>query len=309
MSRVLYIIGNGFDLHHKIESSYWHFGTYLKNDDGKTFAVVERYFDVDDIDFWGEFEARLATLNIDTLEDDASDFLTSYASEDWSEGDNHHYQEEISEIVGVISTTLRQRFAEWIRDLDIPDKADIAALILPLDTTAIYLNFNYTSSLQNIYGIPDANIFHVHGSAADPDEQLILGHGWKAPPRPKKVREPDDDLYEDDPDETDFRVVEGQSIINRYFKDTFKPTKRILADNAAFFTGLSDVTSIIVLGHSISEVDHPYFMELIRNIAVDKVRWKISYHGDQATIQEKFEVLGVDPQLVEYLTIGELKAP
>jgi hypothetical protein len=52
--------------------------------DKDTYDVVQRYFDVD-ADFWAEFEEQLASFDSDTLIEDASDFLVTYAAEDWSD--------------------------------------------------------------------------------------------------------------------------------------------------------------------------------------------------------------------------------
>jgi hypothetical protein len=299
MTHRLYIIGNGFDLHHRIPSSYREFGAYLKAHDRDTYQVVERYFGVDDDEFWSEFEDRLTAFDIDTLIDDASDFLVGYFAEDWKDAYHHDYQFEISRAVEAISKTLRSRFAEWIRQLPIPPPSAIAGLRLPVDSSATFLNFNYTPSLQKLYGVPNANILHIHGAAGDPDAQLILGHGWKPEIDPDPYR------FADDPEEADVRLVEGQRIIDDYFKDTFKPTARIIADNGTFFAGLSQVDSIFVMGHSVSEVDHPYFFEVIRNIDADRVPWKISYFGDLAGLRGRVEKLGVGSRLVEYALLPD----
>ena len=113
MANTLYIIGNGFDLHHGIPSSYKAFGEYLQKRDSGTYDVVEKYFDVN-AQFWAEFEEHLASFDSDLLIEDASDFLVSYAAEDWSDAYHHDYQYEIEQAVGAISKTLRLRFAEWI---------------------------------------------------------------------------------------------------------------------------------------------------------------------------------------------------
>ena len=28
----------------------------------------------------------------------------------------------------------------------------------------LYINFNYTATLENVYGISDASVIHIHGS-------------------------------------------------------------------------------------------------------------------------------------------------
>jgi hypothetical protein len=176
MTHTLYIIGNGFDLHHGIPSSYKEFGTYLKANDQDTYQVVERYFDVD-AEFWSAFEERLAAFDSDTLTDDASDFLISYFAEDWKDAYHHDYQFETNQVVKGISETLRSRFAEWIRQLPLPTPLAIAPLRLSVDPSATFLNFNCTPSLQRLHGVPKANILHIHGAACEPNARLILGHG------------------------------------------------------------------------------------------------------------------------------------
>jgi len=47
-----------------------------------------------------------------------------------------------------------------------------------IDPTAFFLTFNYTPSLQELYGVPDRRILHIHGEANLPDSDLILGHAW-----------------------------------------------------------------------------------------------------------------------------------
>ncbi|HQW20079.1 MAG TPA: AbiH family protein [Rhodocyclaceae bacterium] len=45
LSAALYIIGNGFDLHHEIPSDYRDFGSYLAAVDCDTYREVEAYLD------------------------------------------------------------------------------------------------------------------------------------------------------------------------------------------------------------------------------------------------------------------------
>ncbi|MFC6447708.1 bacteriophage abortive infection AbiH family protein [Shinella zoogloeoides] len=269
MGKTLYIIGNGFDLHHGIPSSYKAFGEYLRRSDAKTYDVVEKYFSMD-AQFWAEFEDRLASFDSDSLIEDAANFLVGYGADDWSDAYHHDYQYEIQQAVEAISTTLRLRFAEWIRQLPVPWAAEFSGQRVRVDRSGTFLNFNYTPSLQRLYAVPDINVLHIHGAAANPTETLVLGHGWEPVPNLDPYR------FHQDPEDADMRVVEGQGIVDDYFKDTFKPTAKVIEKNAAFFAGLSDVDRIVVMGHSVSEVDHPYFEEVIANIDVNRVRWKVT---------------------------------
>lgn len=57
MGAALYIVGNGFDLHHGIAPLYKAFGEYLKSNARSSYRVVKQYFDVDE-QFWADFETR-----------------------------------------------------------------------------------------------------------------------------------------------------------------------------------------------------------------------------------------------------------
>lgn len=223
----------------------------------------------------------------------------SYGADDWSESGHHDYQFELERVVNAVSTTLQRRFAEWIRQLSIPTGTDFKENLLQLDPSARYLSFNYTQTLQKIYGIPDNQILHIHGNASDPTDQLVLGHGWK--------RASADSLNNGvDPVETDTRVVEGNQIVDRYFSVTFKPTDRIIALQEPFFSSLKSVQQILVMGHSLSEVDAPYLAEIVRNIDASCVRWRISHHSDPTDARGKFSRLGVDMSLAIFARLDNV---
>lgn len=297
MSASLYIIGNGFDLHHDIPSDYRDFGRYLAAVDSDTYREIEAYFNVDD-EFWWQFEQQLAKFDTDAAIDYASQFLMSYGTDDWSDSGHHDYQYELDRVVKAISITLQERFAQWVRQLPVPSVSSCNTEPLPLDPNAFYLNFNYTQTLQWTYGIPGNQILHIHGRASDPSDKLILGHGWE--------RTATDSLNHGvDMPEADVRIVEGNKIVDDYFSATFKPTAQIIAHNQTFFSNLKAIRQIYVMGHSLAEVDAPYFGEIIKNIDSSLVRWMISYHRNPSDAQAKFSKFGIDMSLASFATLDD----
>jgi hypothetical protein len=296
MSNTLYIVGNGFDLHHGVASRYVDFGNFLETVDPDTYEMVDRYFVVDD-SFWWEFEDRLAELDSGSVIDDASGFLMSYGDDEWSDSGHHDFQYEVNRSVSAISQTMRSRFGDWIRQLRIPSRDEAVSRMLPLDPAARFLNFNYTPTLQTLYGVSPDRVLHIHGSAAASQDQLVLGHG-----RDPGVLDPY--RYERNPEEADTRVVEGISLVDQYFRDTFKPTERILHEQSSYFEALNDLNRIIVLGHSLADVDMPYFRTIKRNARND-ARWSVSYFGESAPVRSAVAGLGIPGERAEFFTLAD----
>jgi hypothetical protein len=291
VTKRLFIIGNGFDLHHGIASKYSDFQNYLERTDPKLHSLVAQYLAHDET-FWWELEAGLANLDVDRIEDEAGIELVGYGSDEWSDDYNHSYQRVIEGVVVPLSDGLRKSFAAWVSEIEMPERTCVA-LIRSIDPAGLFLNFNYTSSLQYIYAVPDENVLHLHGKAGQPYENIVLGHGWERQKR----------RYSED-DESDFRVVQGQELIDDYFAGTFKPTNRIIDNNKAFFTRLRGIEEIVVLGHSLADVDMPYFAALVRHIDVSRVHWKISYYRDSSDARTRFGDLGTPSHLVEFLPLA-----
>lgn len=297
LSPALYIIGNGFDRHHDIPSDYRDFGGYLSAVDRDTYREVEAYFSVDD-KFWWQFEQQLAHFDTEAAIDYASQFLMSYGADDWSDSGHHDYQYELERVVEAVSSTLQERFAQWVRQLPIPSRSICKTVRLSLDPSARYLNFNYTPTLQQVYGIPNDQILHIHGNASNPTDQLVIGHGWER-------AESDSLNHHVDMSEADVRVAEGNQIVDGYFSAIFKPTAQIIAHNQPFFANLKSIRQVFVMGHSLAEVDTPYFDEIMRNIDRSSVRWTISYHRDLMDTQLKFSRFGIDISQASFARLDE----
>ncbi|CUW37784.1 conserved protein of unknown function [Magnetospirillum sp. XM-1] len=279
----LYVVGNGLDLYHGIPTSYKHFGVYLKCMAPEIFEIVDRYLGADD-DLWCAFEARLADLDTDTMADDAGKFLVSYAVDEWSDAYHHDYQFEVNRIVSALSSKLYLNFENWLATLVMPSPQSLSIPKLPLPKDGRYLTFNYTETLQTTYGIPDEQVLHIHGQRSVKGS-VILGHDWAPLPLNSHA----------DLEEQDTRVTEGNEIIDSYFKKTFKPTSNIIDLNHTYFRSLQYVNEVVVLGHSMSKVDLPYFEEIIK--VTNNPKWRISFF-EKGDLFSKFDIsdaIGISP--------------
>lgn len=293
----LYIIGNGFDLHHGIPSAYRNFGEYLREHDHDIHKSIVEYLHADDDDFWGNFEENLAHLDKDQLIEDASQFLVSYSAEEWRDAYHHDYQYEIEQVVQRLSKKLHKRFKDWVNLLPIPSPDTYKNKLIKLDQNALYLNFNYTTTLENLYQIDEDFIWYIHGKSTDVN--LVLGHAWK------EDENNEEEIFED-PDSVDMRVQQGDKIIKTYFTSTFKPSEKIVSENLEKFDKLTDINQIYILGHSISDVDMLYFLEIVKKIDRARVIWKVSYYEDSTAIRRQMAKLDIPSHLVEYLELSDL---
>ena len=264
-NKTLYIIGNGFDLHHGLPTQYWRFKNYLEATDREVFDWVESYIAIDE--GWAELELSLVDLDTENIVTELEGFLVSYSAEDWSDAGHHDFQYEVEKVATGLSVGLQQHFADWIRSIPMPDRDQVPQLLTSLDEDAAYLTFNYTSTLTKLYDIAPENILHIHGEGEDGSSDLVLGHARAAADR---------SLLQDGVDEdTDTRFAEAMGILDDYFEKTFKPSAKIIEQQKPYFEGLKSITQVVVLGHSLSKVDEAYFLALVEALQASP-RWTVA---------------------------------
>ncbi|WP_022960745.1 bacteriophage abortive infection AbiH family protein [Halopseudomonas pelagia] len=288
-STKLYVIGNGFDLWHGIPSSYVQFKEYVRRHDRDLFDAIERYLPADED--WSDLESALADVDVDSIIDDLGHFMQSYSAEDWSDAGHHDLQYEVDQVVQRLSTELRLQFGEWIRSLEIPTPSTATKRLNGIDANAVFLTFNYTSMLGDLYAVPDTHVLHIHGEVRMQDSELILGHGWNpAQRRPLNDRPDIEDI--------DTRMMEAHNILDDYFSKTFKPSERLIREHQAFFDKLGAIETVHVLGHSLSEVDLPYIQALLRVPSVAAAHWYVACRSEQErpTKYDRLITLGVGTQ-------------
>ena len=119
-------------------------------------------------------------------------------------------------------------------------------------------------------------------------DTLIFGHN-------KDVK-----LDEDDPEAfaggLTYAIDSAKSLYFTLKKDTGKN----IGDNIDFFNSLSNISEIIVLGHSINEIDIPYY-EKIYNVVDNSTLWRISYHcpEDENKYKQILMSIGIEDSHIE----------
>lgn len=280
----LFIVGNGFDLMHGVKSSYYNFRDTLGKNNSLRFTL-ETYLNVEDL--WADFEDALSHINRGAMFEVVDMWLDDFDAynPDAQAADFFLAIEASTGPSQTITQDLPRRFRMWIESLKVPDMT-----YRPLNKligNSKMLNFNYTEFVEDLYGVGKENVCYIHGCRRKEKyhqkDKLILGHVPGAG---------DNDLVEDYtiPNYKSSRkreMVEGAieaaaHNLSWYDDETSKNCKDIIKNHQEFFDDLSNVSQIIVVGHSLSPVDWDYFEKIISvNKNKKNIEWFISCHSDR----------------------------
>lgn len=324
----LYVIGNGFDLHHELKTLYKHFAHFLKAKEPDVYELLLNYYYLPDLDpenpdrqdekekeiLWADFENTLAELDYNSVLDDNSDLIANPAREDFRDRDWHSFQIEMEMIVKKLTRDLFSIFREFILNVVFPENIDEKRVQLNIDS--LFLSFNYTDTLEKYYNVDFKNILYIHGKAKNIDDRIILGHAIDPLSFRLNAKTPPSGLSEEQlqewqdmiSDEYDYSFESAREEILGYFKAAYKHTQDIIKNQIKFFEQLKSTKNIYVLGHSISQVDLPYFKKIIESTKQNKPHWHISYLWDdeKMSMQNKIVALGVRLEDISMLRISDL---
>lgn len=260
---VLYIIGNGFDISHGINSRYRDFERWVEaKGNDRLIGMMDVFFSNEHY-LWADVETALGEYREEEILD--------YCKPD-EEIDYDHMMRSVAAIEDgpdwlfkPILDEFLENFTDWVDSIDI----SLARKQQHLDSQSRYLTFNYTETLEMVYGIPDSNILHIHGSRIVAGDSYIMGHNNIKP----------DDLYDTLNGELYFEQDTKNKIIG-WMNELHKDTSSIIRHKDSFFSSLSGITHIVVLGHSVNKVDWPYFDEVKKSVSPD-ARWMFHYHSSE----------------------------
>lgn len=296
--RQFWIIGNGFDLNHGLETKYSDFKQYLLEYDSIFIDMLES-----GSIFWSSFEESLAYLDFD-------DLLTPYR-DDYELYDNvgissHNMIETLSSVREVLSR-LNQNLFDWINTISYDEVKRNEDFVRVLSNNSHFLNFNYTSTLEYVYAITPDRICHIHGSVFE-DTLLIMGHN-------QELKETNVDrrflsafcILE--PVASDFSIDDVNELEdekNKIHNDLRKNTSDILLHHQTFFDILQEIDSVYSYGFSYGVSDEVYIQYIINLLNtrsdINNITWHIQNHNLESTnrITSKLQDMGFQGQIVEF---------
>ena len=298
-SKTLFIIGNGFDLMHRVPSSYYSFQKSLGKNSALLF-MLETFLTPDDI--WADFEDALAHFNMNLMA--SPDIIGMWLDDFQADPDESlaDYYSAIETAVGPmeeVAEELPKRFRRWVRSLAV-GTAD-RPLKSIITSEGRVLNFNYTEFVETLYGVPADHVCYIHGcrrkvKGKKPDE-LVLGHrpgasasAFEEIDTPKKAKTFRSALVE-------IAQESAIDLMSSYDKKLTKDCDEIIRQHNSFFDSLSDIHQIVCIGHSFSEVDWPYFQVIAGKT---HAKWVCGCHGirDLKNLKTLCDHLGLNDMAV-----------
>lgn len=285
----LHIIGNGFDRWHGLPTSYDLFYIFAKD----TLDELEEFYCLDATQSgpWSDFENSLGRFDWNLFYDTYDH--TDITAESFRPSEVYGLEDELIEQADAIVDAIKERFREWIAEIDV----SLASKQTSFSGTDYFLTFNYTSTLQLVYGIDNANILHIHGRS-DTYDDLIFGHG--------ETREEEPERDENgESNRTMFSDAEGAAKYPFYALQ--KPVTETIDKNRDFFHSLGSVSTINVIGHSLNDIDLPYFAEVAKN--TQNAKWKVYCYNpeDKGHHIQQLLKCGVDSGDVTVCTYAKLR--
>lgn len=244
MKRV-FIIGNGFDLAHGLKTSYFDFRDYVRKNEKTFYDKIMEFNLFRDDKLWKDFENKLSKIDIDSLTTYANLQCNDNMDYDSMEGDNIDcsVDKELDYI-----DKLSEKIKDWLSDtVDVTKCKKIINPVYLKDS--LWLTFNYTNTLEDLYGVNSECILHIHGDVDHYNKGLLIGHG-----NDQDINELENkcqQLYSG-------REYSAKKAIVKYLRKSRKPVKSRIQDNQTYFSDYADADEIYILGFSFGNVDMPY---------------------------------------------------
>ena len=272
MSRKLFIIGNGFDLHHGLHSAYNDYKKFLQQTAPEMVEAFEELVSdkrPGDMDPWKNVEGA---FNLDY--DYIFDCILSYNNLAEPDRENpEDYEEQlkkaVSDTTSFVSSFVKRFFVDWVHCVS--RESCLVQDDITVDAEDLFVSFNYTRTLENLYGVDEQKILHIHGSVGG---DLQFGTSQISLSTIQRQ-------IEDERNRTRNYEEPMVNAVGNFMEDIelcFKDIKRNYSILRDFING-AEINEVEIMGASLGLDDMPYYTDILVPAFRDK-RWIFRCHGD-----------------------------
>lgn len=288
----LFIIGNGFDIQHGVKSKYSDFHSFIRSiymneeilDNSVNEFLPWRYSVPRSNGVLGKFdksELRNVFGFLDyclTKSENKEPLFNFYINSDWSSVEStlanldlreffsgesnlstHFSEEDKAYDIAECFKYLYKIFWIWVKEINIDSIKPIQAFQELFDCeNDIFFTFNYTRTLEDIYGVKQVR--HVHGEQG---KEILFGH----------EKEVNIEAY--------CRKNGIPSCCEHAIKVLMEITEKDTEKNSIYLDYYylfldKDITDIYSYGFSFADVDLPYIRDICKAIDTSQVVWHLS---------------------------------
>lgn len=295
----LYIIGNGFDMHHDIPSGYLNYRNWLDQNRPSILCAIDDLFTSVDNNWWSNFEANLTTVDmLQIAYQSAFENQPDFSSDNFRDADWYRAEHDVRIKLESAFSDITQSFKEWIKCLP---QGNTAKKIRIRKEDSLFLTFNYSETLESLYSIPPEHILYIHGKA-NSDNQLILGHGLTY----KELAHIFEKSESIESGEYELQRAKDSAVYGVY--NYRKPVEEIIENYNSWFEKLYDRTHIHIYGHSFSAIDLPYFRKVFSSVSRNCISIEISDYKDKnhLAIESFMSSEGFNKDQYQIITLNQL---
>ena len=275
----LFIIGNGFDLHHDLKTSFADYRRFLTEKHPKTLESIQnsRYFEGCALDvfneqdpFWTNVEQNLK-FNYDLMLEETVDGYYPPDLLEKSDARWHRAEFDAEEKVKKFDFSFTKKaLVQWILSIDILTFNQTKKFSFEVDD--YFITFNYTETLEKIYGIFFSHIFHIHGCISN-SNSLQFGNPDQIPEKILKK-------FEKDYGGMEFHEATIKPAEEKYLIIAKAMSKDLNANIPELqrFLRNKKFEAVSIMGHSFMGVDSPYYEKVLIPM-YSEINWNIFAHS------------------------------
>lgn len=299
----LYIIGNGFDLHHNLHTSYSDYQNYLIKHQLCT-TILKKFPKGDE--FWSHIETKLYFDFKEYIKKSIKAYNYILPKPGCSTNqdlcliaqlrEQDLYLKELPEFTGI-------NFYLWLNQAYTSLSINKDLKLSTFSPNDRFITFNYTSTLEDVYEINKEQILYIHGKLDKVEKHdLIIEHTFSSwPPvlemRHENVRSylqfgnPSNDYEKMEKWASNLHVQARNDLfsmkqviddLSYYLRSTFKSIDSNITRLEEFLKYNEPLHEVVILGHSFAGIDFKYYKLVLIPRFMDR-NWTIYCHGDEDT--------------------------
>jgi len=283
MANSIFFIGNGFDLHHRIPSSFKNYASWLCKNDVDLFLKIDKVYKCCDKNWWADFETQIGELDVEAYSAEVYRvYGPDFGSDNYREADRYAAEIKAEQELKELFLKVKYSFYKWVQQLPL---ANVLRKVMIDTKDSFFVSFNYTDTLRRLYNIPNDKVCYIHGNARRGDE-LVLGHGktkeqllqpTKMPINLSKEQQ-QEWIDENITDDSYHRTVEASvDAVSAQRKEV----EMIIRNNGVIWNQMKNAHYFYIYGLSFSSIDVPYIKKALSMMNRNELSIYVSYYNQQ----------------------------